>query len=105
MRVIIASIALALLSTANAATAQSFDTAETATISYADLNLANPAGVAALEGRLKLASNRLCHDLKVTPMQDTVAVSQCRAAILDSAKRQLDLAAISSPSGTVLASR
>jgi UrcA family protein len=105
MRVLFAALALVTVSTSNVVTAQSFEPATTATISYADLNLANPAGRAAFEGRVKAASNRLCHDLKVTPLQESVAFGECRTSIMQSAKRQVDLASLRSPRGAVLASR
>jgi UrcA family protein len=105
MRVLFAALALIAVSTSNVVTAQSFEPTASASISYADLNLANPAGRQALEGRVKAASNKVCLDLKVSPIEEVVAVDECRTSMMKSAKRQLDLASYRSPRGAVLASR
>jgi UrcA family protein len=105
MRILLASLALASVGVSNAATAQSINEPIVATVSYADLNLDSAAGRAALEGRVKVAANRVCQDLAVTPIADVIAVADCKTALMSSAQRQLGVIALRAPQRTLLASR
>ncbi len=105
MRVLFASIALAAAGLSTAASAQSFDQPVTATVSFADLNLDSAAGRATLQGRIKVAANRICQNLAVTPLEEVNADSKCRVVMTSSAERQLEIAVVSSPRDTLLASR
>ena len=105
MRILLASLAIATASLSTAAAAQSFGEVVLTTISYGDLNLDSAAGRAALQGRVKVAANRICHDLAVTPIPDGIAVADCRTSMMSSALRQVERTALRSPQGTSLASR
>ncbi len=102
---LLASLAFATLGLSNAAAAESFGEPVITTISYGDLNLDSAAGRAALQGRVKVAANRICQDLAVTPIADVIAVTDCRASMVSSAMRQVGRTALRSPKGTLLASR
>ena len=105
MRALLASILVAAAALPTAANAQSFDQPVSATIAYADLDLDSAAGRIALQGRVKVAANRLCHDLTISPITEVTAVENCRASMAHSARQQLETGALRSLRGALLASR
>ena len=62
----------------------------TAVVSYADLDLSSPSGLATLHGRINSAASRLCHEggRKDLPMQSYEA--RCFKTAIASAKSQVD---------------
>ena len=74
-----------------------------AVVSYADLNLANAVGVAALERRIKATANRICGNADPLDLVASMQVRTCRKAALASTRTQV--AAISADHGIQLASR
>lgn len=89
MRVLFNSIALAGLIVATGATAQPAGDGYLVAIPYADLNLANPAGVAALKNRVEAQADQLCVGASDSPLQQSLQTKQCRAAFIHAAQRQL----------------
>jgi UrcA family protein len=74
------------------------------TISYADLNLATPAGVAALHHRIAAAVESVCGSYDgVTALAETMEIDQCRAAAQSAADQRV--AAIISTSTQVASAR
>src|SRR4051812_23988869 len=63
-----------------------------ATILAADLNLATPAGLATLRGRVRAAANRLCGIAPILPLDEASAIGRCRAELTRSAEGQLAIA-------------
>jgi len=61
-------------------------------IPYGDLNLASPAGVRTLEGRLKAASQAVCGGPRVMGVAEARTVGACRRNVLAVARPQLMLA-------------
>lgn len=104
MRVLLASIAIAATAISAPAYASSVQETVTAAVPYADLNLNNPAGVAALEGRIRGEARRLCgsenHLLKWI-----AAAEKCRADAEKSAQAQLRFTFAASSGGFRSASR
>ena len=89
------SVALAIaLTAASAAQAQPGEngSVRTASISYADLNLASAAGLKTFHGRVKAASNRLCSAVQLTPIEQVIEDKKCRADVLRAATSQAQLA-------------
>ena len=81
-------IAAALLCSAGAGHAQPAD-GRSAAIQTADLNLATPSGLATFHGRVKAAANRICGHVPVAPLEEALAVEQCRDQMFRSAADQL----------------
>ncbi|HEY1604078.1 MAG TPA: UrcA family protein [Allosphingosinicella sp.] len=63
--------------------------APTARISYADLDLASPAGVARLERRVAAAADRLCTGVGEEALAARLDGFQCRAATIAAAEPQV----------------
>jgi len=64
--------------------------AETASVSvsYADLNLSSPAGVATLKHRIKAAADRVCSKPSTRDIKAVLAWQECTAtALLDAAEQ------------------
>ena len=64
----------------------------TAVVSYADLDLGSPSGLATLNGRINSAASRLCHEggRKDLPMQ--MFEARCFKTAIASAKPQVERA-------------
>jgi UrcA family protein len=87
--VAVAAVAAAFVTTSLAVSPAAAQTAEVA-VSYADLNLASPAGRAALDGRIALAARQVCAigagvDLKLTSQSRS-----CEDGAIASAAAQVD---------------
>lgn len=67
-------------------------TRPTASVSYADLNLAKAADVAKLNARVYRAASRICLEPGVREIGRQVAQFECRDAALESAKPQITAA-------------
>jgi UrcA family protein len=65
---------------------------QTATVSYADLNLANPAGSNRLMGRMKVAASDLCGSARPVELAEIEANRICVSSALASAKPAFDAA-------------
>lgn len=61
-------------------------------VSYADLNLANEAGVAALEGRVRGAANQLCQPSVANGAAERVQRHRCYVTAVRNARPQIDAA-------------
>ena len=61
-------------------------------VSYADLNLANEAGVARLNRRVRTAATRLCMQNGFQGVTQEMRDHACRADALTNARRQIDIA-------------
>ena len=70
------------------AAAEQVETASV-TVSFADLNLANPAGVATLRNRIKAAVNQVCSKVEPRLRGGQVAWEQCKAKSLADAMEKL----------------
>jgi UrcA family protein len=64
----------------------------TATVSYADLNIASAAGRHTLEGRVSRAASRLCLDSRRAPVGELLDERRCFSAAMDQAERDIDVA-------------
>ena len=58
-------------------------------VPYADLNLASPAGIRTLEGRLKGAANLVCSTNEGFNLNALRAANACRDTIADAARPQI----------------
>lgn len=63
--------------------------APTAVVSYADLNLASPKGIATLNARVTRAADQLCMDEGIQPLQRMLAGRSCRADAIAGADGQV----------------
>lgn len=61
-------------------------------VSYADLNLASPAGRAALEMRVTRAARRVCGAAAATDLRAAMAARKCVTVAQSTARPQIDLA-------------
>ena len=75
--------------TASIAAAPAAATGVTVTVSYADLDLADPAGMAALEERIAAAVDTVCSKVEPRRLRGLIAWEQCKAASLADAMEQL----------------
>ena len=66
--------------------------AVSSTVSYSDLNLANPAGVAALERRVRGAANQLCQPDIAGVTAERVLRNRCYATAIEGARPQIEAA-------------
>jgi UrcA family protein len=66
--------------------------APTARVSYADLDLASPVGVAKLERRVSASADRLCIGIGIETLTARLAGRDCRDAALASAAPQVQRA-------------
>ena len=64
----------------------------TAVVSYADLDIGSPSGLATLNGRLHRAASRICFADGRTDLATRVAWSRCYESAMTGAKAQLDRA-------------
>ena len=64
----------------------------TAAVSYADLDLSRPAGVARLNGRIRRAAEELCVDEAVRNLARTAVARACLTAALASTEGQVERA-------------
>lgn len=71
-----------LISIAILAASAPQESAPSARIAYADLNLASAAGVAELDRRIDRAVDRACPGLKTLPLAQVQAAKGCRADTL-----------------------
>ena len=67
--------------------------ADSRVVSFADLNLDNPAGVATLHQRLRVAARRVCPDLTpdLRDLNGRKRLEQCRLQSLETAIQQLPM--------------
>lgn len=65
------------------------DSASTARVGYADLDLSRPAGVAKLERRVEAAADRLCIGIGIETLAARVDGFNCRAATIAAAAPQV----------------
>ena len=101
------SISAALLLAAAPALAAPAPGNSSETVSYADLNLASPAGIAALDRRIDRAVRRVCGASHPADLNTGFQVRQCRVTAYRSiaARRSAALAAASTSSGGLAAGR
>ncbi len=59
------------------------------TVAYADLNLDNPTGRAALEARITAGAREACGERSVFELSLYVEVQSCQKRFIESARRQL----------------
>lgn len=88
-------VSIALAASLNtAAQAQPGPAAETFTASVraGDLNLASPAGLATLHGRVEAVADRYCGAAPVKPLAEAMAIARCHAELQHSAASQIALA-------------
>lgn len=101
MRTIPLTAALLVLTTASPGIAQPpivvEGSAPTARVSYADLNLASPAGVERLRSRVRRAAEGLCLEGARTDLARAKAEHKCFSTAVASAQGQIDDAVRSSP--------
>ena len=64
----------------------------TAIISYADLDLTSPAGIAALNGRVRRAAEGLCANTGVVSLRERMDERSCVSFALGQAQGQIDTA-------------
>jgi UrcA family protein len=64
----------------------------TVTVSYADLNIAVPAGRKALEGRVTRAASALCIENHRAPLDELQGEHSCFSQALNRARADIDLA-------------
>jgi UrcA family protein len=62
------------------------------TVSYADLNLATPEGMAALTRRIDRAADRVCERANPLDLRSSEAWQECKNKARDEAMEQLSLA-------------
>jgi UrcA family protein len=105
MRVLFNAIALAGLVSAMPAVAEPVGEAYSVSISYEDLNVANPIGRARLKGRIAAEADRLCISASDSPLKQAMDSKQCRARFTRSAERQLSLALAPTGGSRFMASR
>ena len=89
MRTLFTSIALATLACTTPAMAEPAGDSYSVAISYADLNLANPAGIATFQGRVRTSADRACVGVGDSPLQQSMQVQKCRAQFFSAAQQQL----------------
>jgi len=65
----------------------------TASVSYADLNIASPAGRHTLEGRVERAASALCLENQRVPIKDFMSGRHCFSLAMSKARIDIDLAA------------
>jgi UrcA family protein len=82
---LIIDIAAACGTVAPALTAHADTTVQSVRVSYADLNLANEAGIAALYGRLRNAAGTVCGSVSISNLREFADWSQFRKGALTSA--------------------
>lgn len=70
-------------------------------VSFADLDLATPAGKAALDERIEAAVDKVCTEVARRDLQDWIATEECKVLSLADAMEQL--AALTPPANTALA--
>lgn len=63
-----------------------------ASVSYADLDLRNPAGVAALRDRVRAAAARLCLSYRGGDLEERMARQTCFHTAIESARGQVEQA-------------
>lgn len=105
MRVLFTSIALAGLISAVPAVAEPVGEAYSVSISYQDLNVANPVGRARLKARIAAEADRICSSASDSPLTQAIDSKQCRARFTRSAERQLSLAIAPTGGSRFMASR
>jgi UrcA family protein len=107
-----AAIAATLLQLGAAASPAAAQTAEAIVVSYADLNLAGPAGREVLDRRIANAATRLCGAYSANELRWAAAAEACQAETIALTQPQRDAAVglrgtvrISSASGFLSVSR
>ncbi len=75
--------------------------ANSATVSYADLNLATGAGRAALDGRIAGAARSVCEIEDSRELGLASATSRCRTGAIASAQPAVDAAIVAGRKGSV----
>lgn len=90
---IVAVLAAAALAGGLATPSIAADTTASVTVSYADLDVADPAGANALTQRIDAAVEKVCHRPDIRNLRGMVAWEECKAGALAGAMEQLSLAA------------
>jgi UrcA family protein len=80
--------ALAVSAAATPAAAEEFERASV-TVSFADLDLTKPAGVATLQSRIRTAVKQVCSKVEPRLLRGQIAWEQCKADSLADAMEQL----------------
>lgn len=80
--------ALAVSAAATPAAAEEFERASVV-VSFADLDLTKPAGVATLQSRIRTAVNQVCSKVEPRILRGQIAWEQCKADSLADAMEQL----------------
>lgn len=88
-------------SLASTASAAGEDAVQTAKVSYADLNLANPKHARVLQGRIKVAAGDICGRARPVELADINASRQCVDGAIASAKPAFDEAVAAASRGSV----
>lgn len=70
-------------------------------IPYTDLNLASPAGVRTLEGRIKAAANVVCGTPRPTSLIEARGIPACRHDVMRVARPQMELALNTRGNGSI----
>jgi len=68
------------------------EAAQTASVSYADLDLSGPAGAAALKARVRAAARSVCGDEDTRDLRIRSRIESCRTAALTQAAPQIEVA-------------
>ena len=90
-------VAAGALTMAGAATAESLPQAK---VFHGDLNLATASGQKTLAGRIEQAGEKICGSESVVDLDRRMMISECRAAVRDSAKPQVREAIIAAGGGS-----
>jgi len=82
----VAALAAAYVNTSAAISPAAAHGADGVAISYADLNLANPAGRAALDRRIAAAARQVCGQFLITELKWAEMSRACRVEVIASAQ-------------------
>ena len=87
-----AALTAGLLTIGAVATPAMAQDAPSMTVSYADLNLANPLGREILDRRISNAASQLCGAARSVELRWAAAVADCQQATIDATQPQRDAA-------------
>jgi len=101
--VVASALLLPTASLASTASAAGEEATQTARVSYADLDLANPAGSNALQSRIKVAAAGLCGSGTARPVElsDIKANKECMTGAIASAQPAFNQAVAAARGGSV----
>jgi len=103
--ILAAAFAAAFLNTGVAVTPAAAQTADSVTISYADLNLANAAGRAVLDRRIAHAARQVCGQFAPVELRRNSLSRACQADVIASAEAQRSAIVLASNNANVRVSR